>query len=174
MQALTLQECDTWRADHSYPAGPPKRPVDLAHFRRRWMFAIGGEARSQVALALSLSSWLEPPSGLLWLTDWPIYSSTEMSLFLELRHSGHRERTLIEAPGQVFGKGDSKVEQLRLGTALLLMMAFNWEGMLLAAEHPSVVWLGDEVMEIATSDAAAASGIDRLLERLEIRPERSR
>jgi hypothetical protein len=51
---------------------------------------------------------------------------------------------------------------------MYLLMAFNFEGYFVETDGLSVIWSGDEVMEIHTRDQARAHELHRTLEDLGI------
>lgn len=103
------------------------------------------ETRSQIVLVRLLTDVVTVRDALLWVTDWPIYSSAEVSLWNQVRTRLGESRRLIEAPGQLF---EEQVARHSLAVLMLLMAAFNWEGYFLQGDVTSMTWLADEVAEV--------------------------
>ena len=102
------------------------------------------------------------PPGLLWINEFGVWPSSEnMELFNGYRGYLGERRSLLEAPGHVFGAGD--LVALQCLTALSLY--FSWDAFLVEGSQQLVCVLShDEIMDIYVNDDHRLKKIHKELE----------
>jgi hypothetical protein len=147
MEVLTVDACASWLLSRGGEVTSGGRPVLPANATKT-VFTVPQESRAQVVLARQLAQWVDSRGGLLWLTDWPIFTPEEMDLFLEARRDRDGTRSLIDAPGHLLqGQQETSV---KLAVLLFLLMAFNWEGYYFQDDGGAVIWMADEMIDVRT------------------------
>jgi hypothetical protein len=143
----------------------PVRPRGQFHST----FKIPAYPRGQIVLAWHLAKCFSNKNGMLLLTEWPIYTESEMTVFLEARMQHGESRRLIEAPGCRFSLGDLSSVRF-IAEIMSLMFAFNWEGFLYAEDLSVTIWLADEIIEMASSTSEISLQLQDALDDLYIIP----
>ena len=93
--------------------------------------------RSQQSLARDLVAWLgHPENCLLWVTDWPFASDDEYAIVLGLRRNHGELRSLMDAPGHVFGADESD----ELTAWVYLLIGFGCDGYVFASPYPGAMF----------------------------------
>lgn len=163
MKCLANAECERWLRDRGAlgEAGDVHR-----HFGSRLAFALPQDSGRRTALARALAGAVTDRPGLLWITGWGVWPSSEnMRLFDMVRASFGESRQVHEANGHLFGRGDEGILECLLDCVLY----FSWDAWLIDDSARSGVWMShDESMvfceEEAPSGCAAWSAVPAALE----------
>jgi hypothetical protein len=171
MRSLTPDDCGRWSAGHGFGLVPPQSPLPAephevvvplsplrprtAWFSRYLAWCVGGYAEC-----------------LLWVTlsgVWP--SSENLHLFRRLRSSYGEGRSLEDAPGQVFGAGESD----DLTSFVQLAILNIWDFHLLAAGSRARVFAShDEFLHLFLQDRVLLSSVQAGLSSARVEFEVSR
>ena len=107
------------------------------------------------------------PNSLLWLSSWETYPPEQIALFETIRRGNGETRSLIDAPGHLFG-GDSLQERTMMIGLIFLILAFNWEGYLISSIE-TYSHFGDQYIVFADSNVANSQVYKRLLDQFGLR-----
>jgi hypothetical protein len=158
MKIIDRDGCTSWLS------ATLREPFDWDVARRHYdcsvAYLLPREAGRKTALARGLSSLLTTGAGLLWVTEWSVYPSSEnMPLFLGYRRSLGEERTLHSAPGHLFEDGDFQVVECLIALGLYFcwdLHVFDGDSLWLHISH-------DEVIAAHASDQQVLASADELL-----------
>ncbi|HEX8253015.1 MAG TPA: hypothetical protein VF846_07715 [Thermoanaerobaculia bacterium] len=150
MKIISNVECQSWIVGKPHSSFTWES-IEIRH-KHVMRYSMPADAGRKTALARTFSALSDGPGeGLLWITRWGIFPSSEnMTLFEGYRRSLNEKRTLASAPGHLFGAADIEQLECLLGMALY----FFWDVSLFA---PNGVWVRishDEVFSVHSTDRA--------------------
>lgn len=146
MRILTLTESKDWLARHGLSGLESDFPPPRRDFR------LPADSGRKTALARTISGMFdEDDEVLLVVLAWDIWpSSCSMPLFERVRLSFRESRPLEEAPGHMFGAGESDL----IESVLSLTLYFVWEAVLVGAKSGLSFWVShDEWFAVHSPDA---------------------
>lgn len=168
MEERTREQCAAWRKANGIAVDERNRP---ATFRKNptLYFHLPQNAGAMIVLANVIGEWLGQEEILVEMTDWPLFTRREMSIFMEWRKRRGLGTRLPDAPGFLFPNGMDNED----GRALLLFLqAYNWEAYVYTATNDVFLWLADEVAELTAATVPAALEWDEVLAGIGITTER--
>src|SRR5579871_377359 len=137
MKCLTRDESQKWLDLEGFEFVECRYPRSTFS-RLRLMATVPNGSLKLYYFCLHVVDCLPETSNLLLLiSQWETYPAEQLMFFEMLRHQNGNSKTLIDAPGHLFtGKVDS--EKALLVGLIFLMIAFNWEGYLIASRQTYV------------------------------------
>lgn len=163
MKCLTPVECSKWLQERSIiesPYGNKKFPVKL-------QFEPPRDSRTQVWFTRKLLNISGGFSGaLLHFIDWKRTPDDEMALLGTLRHSHNEQRSLIDAPGHLFGSTE-------VGEVMGICQqaeTFDWSVYLYLASGAATFffWEGD-LIDFWSKESEAIKEVRELVKECELR-----
>ena len=148
MKCLTDSESEQWLLSASMTInGPDLRP--------QWPFTT---LMTDVPRSLNFSGFAKRAAGwisdraerMLWISNWNTDPPEGLSLFEASRRGWGENRRLFEAPGHIFNSPD---DSIILASYCCLILAFNWEGFVVAAKDREFIYLGDEHVVFSSSQS---------------------
>lgn len=167
MRVLTPGEGLEWLADAGHPR-PEDTPSDWGYFHEA-AYRVPPDAGRKTALARLLVALAEEEGqGLLWITGYSIWPSSEnLALFYALRRSLGESRELRVAPCHLFGSSDVEAVECLLDLALY----FSWDAVLYAPSGKVLVSLShDEILELFAKDPSSFCQLEQDLKRFRLTP----
>ena len=163
MQCLTENEISHWLRERGIPEAPyhqvpptsfylqfftPPNQSLSAFFRQYWALVIGGE------------------TALVHITDWGLYTASEMIPLMGIRALHSETRTLIDAPGHLLETHESET----VISLMTLTTFFAWSSYWYSPSGHSILynWEGD-IFDFWTDDAAKMEMMKRLLVDFDLR-----
>lgn len=152
-RGLELRRAADWGQDHCLLL-----PEDYDALRIK----TPSEGRAQAGLAYLLSRWFPCEGSLLLLTVVAVFEPHELAELLSLREYYGETRWVDgvpggATPGHLLSSG-RPADQRDLSDFLRTMLAFTFEGYLVADDGKTIIWVADEVVDIR---AAAPADLDR-------------
>jgi hypothetical protein len=146
-RGLSLEPADHWGADHHL--GIPDS------YKRLW-FGAPERPADQVSLAHLLAEWFGCQSAFLLVNVVASFEPHQLEAFLFLRRYYGDSRWVDgvpggATPGHLFGDGQPE-DQRNVREILLTMMAFTFEGYFVQDDGAVVLWVGDDIIDIAARD----------------------
>jgi hypothetical protein len=146
MKCIVDAECERWLHER----GVRQPPGNLqTHFGKRLAFELPPDSGRRTAIARGLAAAAKDRPGLLWITEWGVWPSSEnMRLFDLVRGSFGESRQVHEANGHLFGRGDEGILECLLDCVLY----FSWDAWLFDEKSRSAVRMShDEYLEFYES-----------------------
>lgn len=166
MRFLTQEEGRDWLASGEHPI-PTERPPAWI-YSSEGVYRLPGDAGKRTALARTLSALASQTdsSGMLWITGYGIWPSSEnRELFYVLRRSLGESRLLNDVPCHLFDQSDT----VGLECLLDLVLYFFWDATLYLVPVGIIVRLShDEVMELYSNSASEFVRISEDFKRLKL------
>ena len=146
-RGLSLERADRWGADHHLAIPEP--------YRRLW-FGTPERSADQVSLAHLLGGWFGCRSAFLLVNVVALFQPHQLEAFLFLRRYYGDSRWVDgvpggATPGHLFGDGQSE-DQRNVREFLLTMMAFTFEGYFVQDDGAVILWIADDIIDIAVRD----------------------
>jgi len=160
MKIVSRQECEDWlrlKHVHGFTWEALK-----AHYAHCITYELPSDTGRKTALSRvvigSIPTWEQ---GLLWITDWSIFPSSEnMALFDGYRKSLGESRAIQVAPGHLF----DQVDLIQLECLLDLALYFYWDVSLFdGAGSIAIKTSHDEYFSIFGGDKIRLQGFERSL-----------
>jgi len=164
MKILSRSECEHWLNARLRSEEAHHSPIDYDH---GLSYRLPSDTGKKTALARVISEVADAdPAGLLWITAWSIFPSSEnVSLFDAYRRSLGEKRNLNDAPGHLFSASD----KAHLECLLDLCLYFYWDADLFSGS--GTLWIKishDEYMDVNTKGNLRFDDIQRGLEPLNL------
>jgi hypothetical protein len=146
---LSLERAHRWGADHH---------LAIPDAYRRLRFDTPQRPAGQVSLAHLLARWFGCRSAFLLVNVAALFEPHQLEAFLSLRRYYGDSRWVDgvpggATPGHLFGDGHAE-DQRNVREFLLTMMAFAFEGYFVQDDGGVVLWVADEIIDIAARDPA--------------------
>ena len=162
MKCLTYAEAKDWLAsidvniDGNRNLLLPIRPENI-------MTTIPKRSNALNSFAARLTDWLPCDfERMIWLSSWETHPPEPFILFGKIRLGCGESRTPIEAPAHLFES--SGVEENAILTGLMFfILAFNWEGYVVAKNHKDYIYLGDEHLVFSSPDGKKMENVSKLI-----------
>jgi hypothetical protein len=144
---LAFERADRWGADHHLVIPDP--------YKRLW-FDTPQRPADQISLAHLLSEWFGCRSAFLLVNVVALYQPHQLEAFLFLRRYYGDSRWVDgvpggATPGHLFADGQAE-DQRNVREFLLTMMAFTFEGYFVQDDGAVILWVADEIFDIAVVD----------------------
>jgi len=165
MKILSDAECQEW-LESKRGKGVSWRTVE-ADYPQYVKYGLPAETGRKTALSREVTHSVDTSQcGLLWVTDWSIFpSSQNMALFDGYRKSLGEDRPIIEAPGHIFGESDLQELECLFGLALY----FFWDAYLFEQAGRTVVRINHhDFISVHARDSARLSEFQNIFERLKL------
>lgn len=164
MKIVSQIECHEWLRE--------KLRKDFAwhvvehHYAYGLTYQMPVDTGKKTALARLLSAGIDATeTGLLWITGWGIFPSSEnMALFDRYRESMGERRSIGTAPGHLFGKSDV----VAIECLLDLSLYFYWDTSLFDARGIWIKTSHDEYVSVNAIDAVRLKDFEDSLSRLKL------
>jgi hypothetical protein len=159
MKCLTDSESEQWLLSASMTIEPHSK------LRPQWPFTT---LMTDVPRCLNLSGFASRAAGwisdraerMLWISNWNTDPPEGLSLFEASRRGWGENRSLFEAPGHIFN--NSPDDSIILASYCCLILAFNWEGFVVAAKDREFIYLGDEYVVFSSSQSEKMNEVTAL------------
>jgi hypothetical protein len=166
VQVLSNFECKTWFLSHNIEVESDERLILPSQGYGR-EFITPPASRIQLVLSHSLAEWFDCSHALFWMSTWPHFEEEELQLFHKWRQRHGNKPRLIDAPGHLF-EHSSSVDVWTRAELMLFVIAFNWEGYFLHPQQQSIIWIGDDIIEVITQEKTKDQELEQLLDTLNI------
>jgi hypothetical protein len=178
MKVLTVDESATWLADRRLALdradhwGADHHLVIPDAYKRLW-FATPRDPAGQVSLADLLAGWFGCRSAFLLVNVVAPFQPHQLEAFLFLRRYYGDSRWVDgvpggATPGHLFADGQAE-DQRNVKEFLLTMMAFTFEGYFVQDDGAVILWVGDEVIDIAARNPAQLSRPHEIVQLLHLK-----
>jgi hypothetical protein len=161
MKILTVDESANWLGDRRLSLEPAAQWGSDHHlgipdgYKRLW-FGTPTRPADQVSLAHLLAEWFGCHLAFLLVNVVALFQPHQLEAFLSLRRYYGDARWVDgvpggATPGHLFVDGQRE-DQRNVREFLLTMMAFTFEGYFVQEDGAVIVWVGDEIIDIAARD----------------------
>jgi hypothetical protein len=158
-------ECEHWLRDRGVleSAGHLRR-----HFGTSRAYGLPRDSGRRTAIARALAGAVKSRPGLLWITGWGVWPSSEnMHLFDGLRASFGESRQVHEANGHLYESGDEEILECLLDCVLY----FSWDAWLIDDVARSAVGTShDEALVFCESVPAGSAAWRSVPAALQLQP----
>ena len=159
MKLLDSNAITQWLAEKGLSANvlPPSRSPES---RFVCIYTCPPECRGKIVLANFLAQLFWKTTCMVWITEWTVFNEDEMRTYLAFQRDASAVSCadLRDYPGHLYDALAPET-QVEIFSTLLFMMAFTWQGYLIDGEGASIVWLADEIIEIAAKHESTISSI---------------
>lgn len=178
MKVLTVDESAAWLGGRSLVLKPAAHPgadhrlMIPESFERLW-FGTPQRAADQVSLANLLAGWFQCRSAFLLVNVVALFQAHELDAFLYLRRYYGDSRWVDgvpggATPGHLFEDGWPE-DQRNVRELLVAMMAFTFEGYFVQADAEVILWMGDDIIDIAALKPGSLTAPREAVELLELK-----
>jgi hypothetical protein len=152
-RGLRLRPALQWGSDHH---------LDVPTTYRRLLFLTPKTPSLQVSLAHQLASWFRYESAFLLVNVVASFQPHELEAFLSLRRHYGDDRWVDgvpggATPGHLFSD-DPRDDRRNVRELLITMMAYTFEGYFVQEDGRVILWVADEVIDIAVADHRRLEG----------------
>ncbi len=165
MKCLVNIECEHWLRNRGVleSAGQLRR-----HFGTRQSFGLPRDSGRRTAIARALAGAIKDRPGLLWITGWGVWPSSEnMHLFDLVRASFGEFRQVHEAGGHLYESGDEEILECLLDCVLY----FSWDAWLIDDVARSAVGMShDEALVFCESVPSGSAAWRSVPAALQLQP----
>ena len=162
MKCLTYDESQKWLASMGVRIDE-NRNLWFSKEQEKIMSTMPKRALTLNFFSARLTDWLPVDfSRMLWLSSWETYPPDQFILFGKTRLGCGESRTPIEAPGHLFESSTEEEKAIMTGL-IFLIMAFNWEGYIVAKNHNDYIYLGDEHIVFSSADGNKMAEASKLI-----------
>lgn len=165
MQCFTPDQCSEWLRERGIIESPYL--TDEANDSFCLQFEPPQKSSRLTAFTRSLfDGFGEFPGALVVFTDWALYRPDEMALVDSMRRGYGEQRSLIDAPGNLFGP----TEQAEAIACCYLAVIFQWSAYLYLASGAATVlfWEGD-LIDVWSSHEKLPQAIQEIVQTYELR-----
>jgi len=166
MRVMTVDESDSWLAKRSLTLeraaarGLDHRLVIPDAYKRFW-FGTPQAPADQVSLAHLLAEWFPCRGAFFFVNVVALFEPHQLDAFLFLRRYYGDLRWADEVPGgetpgHLFDD-DPRTDQRNVREFLVTMMAFTFEGYFVPNDGAVILWVADEIIDIAAREEAQLS-----------------
>jgi hypothetical protein len=146
---LSLERADRWGADHH---------LAIPEMYKRLWFGTPERPADQISLAHLLAGWFGCDSAFLLVNVVALFQPHQLEAFLFLRRYYGDSRWVDgvpggATPGHLFVDGRAE-DHRNVREFLLTMMAFTFEGYFVQNDGAVILWIADEIIDIAVLDPA--------------------
>ena|ERR1039458_6274915 len=153
MKCLTYDETQAWLNSFDVKIGE-HRHLSFAQPQDKLMITLPREPVRLHDFASRVNEWLpQNVSQLIWISNWETSPPDQFLLFEKLRAGCGEVRQLIESPGHLFEPAAPSTSEKAIANGIIfLILAFNWEGYLVAESCNDHIYLGDECLSFFSAD----------------------
>ena len=175
---MTIAETANWLSDRQLKLTPaPKMGHDHGleipdDYHRLW-FETPSDARRQTSLAHLLSGCFMCEAAALIVTVVTLFEPHEIDAFLFLRHCHGESRWIDgvpggETPGHLFSDG-LPADRRNVREFMSVMMAYTFEGYFVQQARGVIIWVADEIIDVAVSNRSLLAGPSAAIRTLGLR-----
>jgi hypothetical protein len=168
MKGLTYGHAEEWLNDFDVQIGD-HRHLHFSGQDTRLMVNLPKQPLRLSGLATSLVQWTSQGSTLmLWLSNWESDPPEPFHLFQAFRAGAGLSDSLIDVPAMSF-ESSTPSDLMMASNLIFLILAFNWEGYLLAEGDHDHIYLGDECFSFFSSKAQRLKNANQIVNSFDLK-----
>jgi hypothetical protein len=164
MRILTVAESQAWLGDRGVTLQPAAalghdHVLDIPASFHRVCFGTPADAKRQASLSHLLAQWFQCEGAFLLVNVVALFEPYELDAFLFLRRAYGDFRWIDGVPGGAtpghhFCEGLPQ-DRRNVREFLSMMMAYTFEGYFVQADGKALIWVADDLVEVASIDESA-------------------